>query len=545
MIRLDPGPSAPTAGGMRGQVLPLFALMIVVIVGFVSLAIDVSSIYAAQRTYRSVADAAALAGAQDLQVAGGRGVTDGSYARARANALAVVRERLGGTASCTGPAGRRICTLDDGRGRVYRVTIVTPVLSNGCETCDIRRSVQVTVARPEYPLTFARVLGFDTFNVGVTSVGGIGYSRRYTIVTLRPSQTGQTGEQRSIFISGGTDVVVRNGDVATNGNMSIDNSSTMQLTDGFEVDYYFRNQSQGWTSPPIGTRIAAPVRDPAYWRPAYEAQRALAPVNPLPADEATCAAVVASLPSNYAPLGISYDPNKVRCYRPGRYTSAVYGTNGLTVPNNEWGIFLPGIYFFETPLVIQGGVIGGYTPAAPGVTLVFEESPGQMKLRTNGAPALAVLLNAGSRSLDGTPGGREASATLGFDGTTRLETEPESPADSKPLTIVVVPNGFCAPLGTAPTVWKISDDCASDETNNRALDLAGNSALYLGGVQYAPEDNVSINASNADGYIGQVWAWTVHYAGGARIIQEGGEAVGPGLLRLDAACTVPGTKCRP
>jgi hypothetical protein len=42
--------------------------------------------------------------------------------------------------------------------------------------------------------------------------------------------------------------------------------------------------------------------------------------------------------------------------------------------------------------------------------------------------------------------------------------------------------------------------------------------LFAFGVQYAPTDNVSINSgSDSAGYLGQMWAWTVQYAGGSNI----------------------------
>jgi uncharacterized membrane protein len=53
----------------RGQILPLTVIMLVVLIGITGLAIDVSSALSTQRFERAVADAASLAGAQDLQIA--------------------------------------------------------------------------------------------------------------------------------------------------------------------------------------------------------------------------------------------------------------------------------------------------------------------------------------------------------------------------------------------------------------------------------------------------------------------------------------------
>ena len=52
----------------RGQILPLFAILLIGLFAIAALAVDVSGTYAARQAYRTTADAASLAGAQDLQV---------------------------------------------------------------------------------------------------------------------------------------------------------------------------------------------------------------------------------------------------------------------------------------------------------------------------------------------------------------------------------------------------------------------------------------------------------------------------------------------
>ena len=80
--------------GQRGQVLPLFALMLVALFAMAGLAIDVSSGYSARQAYRTASDAAALAGAQNLQTVGTRSVTSTDQTHARADALAsLVQDR--------------------------------------------------------------------------------------------------------------------------------------------------------------------------------------------------------------------------------------------------------------------------------------------------------------------------------------------------------------------------------------------------------------------------------------------------------------------
>ena len=64
----------------RGQVLPLTAFALIALLGFVALVIDVGAYFHAQRDLQKGADAAALAGAQDLPATGTASGTATSYA---------------------------------------------------------------------------------------------------------------------------------------------------------------------------------------------------------------------------------------------------------------------------------------------------------------------------------------------------------------------------------------------------------------------------------------------------------------------------------
>src|SRR5690349_10120700 len=86
-------------GPGEGQVLPIFALFLVVLLGFAALAIDVSSALSARRAYRSFADAASLAGSQDLQIGTGRSVSNAARLRARQDAIARLVSLLGATST--------------------------------------------------------------------------------------------------------------------------------------------------------------------------------------------------------------------------------------------------------------------------------------------------------------------------------------------------------------------------------------------------------------------------------------------------------------
>jgi hypothetical protein len=88
------------------------------------------------------------------------------------------------------------------------------------------------------------------------------------------------------------------------------------------------------------------------------------------------------------------------------------------------------------------------------------------------------------------------------------------------------------------------DDC--EASRNTTINIAGGGSLVLEGVQYAPTDNFAISGGAAGtGQVGQIWAWTIDYKGGTQINQQGAGSLGPGTLRLDGACTAPGTPCIP
>ena len=100
------------------------------------------------------------------------------------------------------------------------------------------------------------------------------------------------------------------------------------------------------------------------------------------------------------------------------------------------------------------------------------------------------------------------------------------------LTIQVPRDEDCF-SGTTPLNVK------SCTTGNATISLPGNGQLHIAGVIYAPSDNIRINGDNSNqiGEIGQIIAWTVKYAGGAKLNQDYPDLEEIGILRLDSACT--------
>src|SRR5437870_1974604 len=213
-----------------GQILVLAAFMFVVLIAIAGLAIDVSSAYLADRWQRSVADAAALAGAQDLQIPGSRQIpTAGSVQveSAYKDAMRILADELGSTvtdrgealalqASCRSATG---CSLP---GTPYVVALRWP--SPSCVDCAdaAAQAMQVAVRQPSFGLVFARIFGQTQWSVNTTSVAAIVHGRSYGIVTLRPPRprtNGSDANQQDLFVTCGSRVIVGQSDVGVNTNL--------------------------------------------------------------------------------------------------------------------------------------------------------------------------------------------------------------------------------------------------------------------------------------------------------------------------------------
>ena len=512
----------------RGQILPLFALVIVVVFGMAALAIDVSNAYSDLRYYRSVADTAALAAAQDLQ-GDSRVVDPTKRPGARQRALDVLARQLFATSAptCSTASDVADCAVP---GTDYLVSVTTPA-PGSCMQCIDSFAVKVGIRHPNYRLTFANALGQGQWNLGIDSVAGLTFGGSYAIVTLRPIENSTSATAKNIRVEGGTVVNVTGGDVGSNANMEYNGSgSILTVEPGYKVDYYDPYRGPMWGSPasPPGTKITTMIPDPNYPIPSRGATPPAGGTEP----PAVCDPIADALWADpgYRPFvpangpGTAPDYADIDCYRPG-----VYGGT-LSISNGDLGILTPGLYFLDRGADIQGGLIGGYTGGSTGVAIVVPQTQ-LFRLRTGGSEPRSVMLNGGSKI--GNPAtGLEATAARDFAGNP-IHTGGSTPV---PLTLIVPKDPNCNVVLPYPV--------SCDDNHNDTIDLAGGSALYLAGVQYAPSDNVTVaGGSSGVGYVGQIIAWTVKYTGGSAINQDFAGADDAGTLRIDAACSAPGTSC--
>lgn len=520
----------------RGQVLVITALAMTVLLGMTALAIDVSSAYVTQRWERSVADAAALAGGQDLQKPGTRALPDpADYTKARNHAMEVAARMLEATstpssASCWTSVG---CALP---GTDYEVAIQTNP-SPSCIDCDPLRAIQVSIRKPSFGLTFGRILGQREWTVSSTSVAGVVHPRRYGIVVLRPPKpraNGSDANVKNIDLTGGSVVKVISGDVGTNTNMNYSGGgpspSRMELGAGYAAYHY--GSVKAWPGDPRGIQLTTLIQDPNYTIPtringSTPEYNSLAEAKG--ADHPTrCPSVKGTVPPQYtngggAPI-FSMPDDKVHCLRAGIYNFIPSNTN-----LDEVFLLEPGVYFLDRGMTNTRALVGGWMAGQPGVALVFLEAnnqngsvPGQ--LQANNSEVFA--LNFGSAYKN--PGGVQAAAAIGPNGQP-VQTSSPNPALRSLMTLMVVPDPGCYVALTEPGT------CIASQ--NKTLSLPGGGELWVAGVQYAPTDNIVVTGnSTSEGVVGQIVAWTITFNSSFLNLQAA-SAETNGVLRLDPACS--------
>ena len=320
-------------------------------------------------------------------------------------------------------------------------------------------------------------------------------------------------------------------------------TSALKLDPGYLMYHY--DTYQAWVGSPQGKPIPNPIPDPNYTEPSESAGSPPTFSNAVSAQDigGCTAAVNTAIANGYAPPAVPFTlvaNVNTFCYKPGIYKFDIKNLSNTTAILLE-----PGVYFFDKGLKMFGPLIGGYQADSPGVSLVFTEGsqcaggPSACNFAGNNSPLIA--LNAGAcitdSSISCTAG---ASPAMGWDGNPVevVFTGPGTLKSPVPETLIVTKDPNCTVGTTEPS------GCA--DTSNNVINLPGGGSLFVAGVQYAPTDNVSINGSSAGaGRIGQIIAWTVFYTGGSQISEFYPGGVGNGILRLDTACSGPGTICNP
>jgi len=551
----------PTTRGRseRGQILVLAALLMVILIGITGLAIDVSAAYMADRWQRAVADAASLAGGQDLQIPGSKALPGATqYQSARTHAMDILVSELRATSTpsvtagspCLTPAG---CPLP---GTPYEVAIRTP--SPSWVDCDPNRCIQVTIRQPAFGLTFGRIFGQSSWNVSTTSVAGIVQSRQYGLVTLRPPRprgNGSDANERDIHVTGGSIVQVDNADIGTNSNLVIDGLNSAVLLQNppapgpYTYFVWHYDPYQYWNDPPPGSQLSSPIEDPDYPIPQRTDVVAGCPTTSTAVctytaanlsdamlggapGSAACQAEMANVPAQYKVGGTSIKnmiPAKVTCYMPGIYTRELQNSRA-----DEAVLLTTGVYFFDKGLDVSSTLVGGYVGNQPGVAVIFPSCPGNNCPAFTGNTSPLVALNFGSAYQNAS--GQRATAAAWDGGFVVTGGVP-----STLMSIMVEPDQSClaAPFPTLEP----SNSCSNRQPQ---LKLPGGGSLAVTGIQYAPTDNTQVTGNSPqNGVLGQIISWTIVFSGSSTLSLEAVVGDTSGILRLDPACSPTVSVCNP
>jgi hypothetical protein len=545
----------PTTRGRSesGQILVLAALLMVILIGITGLAIDISAAYMADRWQRAVADAASLAGGQDLQIPGSRALPGATqYQDARIHAMDVLVSELRATATpdmtdvlspCLTAAG---CAL---QGTPYVVAIRTNP-SPSCVDCDPFRAIQVAIRQPAFGLTFARIFGQTNWNVTSTSVAGIVQSRQYGLVTLRPPRPRGNGSdlnEKDIRVLGGSIVRVDNADIGTNTNLFTEDIGSAVILQNppapgpYTYFVWHYDLYQLWSDPPPGSQLTSPIEDPAYPIPqradvqstsVYTAANLSDAMLGGAAGSDACRTEMAKVPPQYTVGGTpiqTMDRTKVTCYMPGIYTRELQNSRA-----DEAVLLTPGVYFLDQGLDISSTLVGGYEGDKEGVAVILPTCPGNNCPAFTGNTSPLVALNFGSAYQNSS--GLRATAAPWNGGFVVTGGVP-----STLMSIMVEPDRSCL---AAP--FPLSEPSNSCSNRQPQLKLPGGGALALAGIQYAPTDNTQVTGNSPQtGVLGQIISWTIVFSGSSTLSLEAVVGDTTGILRLDAACSPTVNVCNP
>lgn len=206
---MDSGARSGGQGSSDGQIMVLFALFALVLVGVLALAVDVGYLLTERREVQSAADAAALAGAAALL-----GGSDDAAVRAVSQHYAEVN-------------GINV-------GIDTFIVDVDGDHFSGVVTVDLESPVE---------RFFLGAIYSGSWEVGAHAVAEVtGVSdARYALVSLDPP---------GMYVGGGAQLTVLDGGIISNGNISASGDSNIVTSDGFIDAVGTINENDNWLSPP-------------------------------------------------------------------------------------------------------------------------------------------------------------------------------------------------------------------------------------------------------------------------------------------------------
>ena len=452
----------------RGQALILVAIAILVLTAILVLALDGGRIYLDRRQLQDAADAAALAGAEQLQV-----LPYPSYAGAHTQALSLVVTNLPGTSTSglTAPSAATWGPLNIGAS--YTVTMnATPT------------TYQVTLQH-SIPTVVAPVHGFAPsmqLQVQATAQNG---TLPFAMVLLQRSYNPNyanlqiNGTPAKLTLNGGGGTADRGG-VYSNASANL-GAGTVQFGTGVcpPNPPGTGNNGEVWTVTPTSLPVAQVVCPQAQGQ-AHTTTQVLTdpgyPEPPAPAFTATNGATVLNGPPNYL------------C--PGHYG------NKLQVQGGGTGVLLPGVYHIDA-----GGVAVSGTLRTLDTTDTFPIPASSTNCNQGVAAAptdVGVIIEITPANTSGQTTCNQHQFSVSAGATVTLKPSPKYYNIS--LYIEAMPS------------WQLI--CISPPTGTNVVAILGNSNYSIYGAIYGPADNMQIGGSGGGWGVGQIVAWTMKINGG-------------------------------
>ncbi len=535
----------------KGQVLVLFALFLVVMIGATAITVDYGSWLKSRRDYQNVVDAAVLAGGGFLS----RPITSTKRDQARRAAWESLNNQLN-----LGLASGQLTTLmatntAQGSPSVigdYRIWVSTPPIGAGISYPGAFRGATdrylFAWVEKNNPSFFSQIFGQGARNVSAWATAGV-FAGQFAVITLR--QNGQSGPANATDIDlGGTNTIlqVANGDVGGNWGMKLNSGSNLYLTgdaDAYLVDYlscgsscWSANQiSDGPPTFNLKTAQQLPnlIDDPNYPLPAAltgvpatggtaTVPKAFGTDNGPPASKIgdvtiTKGAILASPGVGCSPTsprigpGWYHDINVSGCV----FLDPVHNYSDPNDANND-GNFgqtdvpatqQPGIFYVTGTFNVNNNALA----VGDGVSIVLRKTANQPSMVANGNGAIDINTGASDGVKGFPPNNKKAgfqtngASSYTFDGTT-----------SK--WIYTADNNDKANVGVAVYVVKPSQmgDLTVDANTDQVQINAG-AALAWQGVLYGAHDNITLAGQPLHDAIGQFICWTVKLTGGTTVVQ--------------------------
>lgn len=563
-----------TSGGARerGQILVLFALFLVVLIGFAAVAVDLGSYLKVRRDYQNAADAAALAGAPFLV-----GNTP-DRTSARKAAWTSLENQLnitvaGSPWTSDTPAG----TPETDSNGTFSLWVSTPPVNAGAKypgtyTGSDDKSIFVYV-QAQSPSYFSHIFGINGSLVSAWATAG-DFPSSFAVITLRqPTQAGPAQPDINLAGSNVTLTVV-GGDVGGNYNMKLNSSSNLVLPNDSGVylhDYISCGQScwgntqinNGGIPAPFALKTAkqlpGPIPDPNYPLPSNTIGGPIAPTaagGALPFGYLKNAKDTKSGNGNVN-LGSGGD-NPDSAHVPSVTTDA----NGVEHCDTAKAVRIgPGYY---TNIAVNGSICLVLDPAYSHSCLSIGTGTGYC---TDAPAAIPFAQLPGVFYINGTVSVKGGGMIVG-DGVTLVLRPLNSPNDNGQfaagggtnssgivdLNATEISGGWTR-RGVSPynwvtsgcqyglaACWQYTSTYESDLTqtgialyvmrrdqtgqigipsddNTTVVKINASAALTWTGVTYAPHDNVFLAGQPGHNGVGQLVCWTFTFNGGTNVTQ--------------------------